>query len=64
MEAFLGVTLYKTQLTFYHRDPLTANDQKMLKTQVIQYTCLQTVSVFWVECEQSQVSMNTLEDMT
>jgi hypothetical protein len=58
------VTLYKTQLTFYHRDPLTVIDRNVLKTQVLQFTCLQTVTVFWVECEQSRVSEDTLEDMS
>jgi hypothetical protein len=56
------MTLYKTQLTFYHRDPLTVIDQNVLKTQVVQYTCLQTVKVFWTECRQVQVSEEELEE--
>jgi len=64
VEAGFRVTLYKTQLTFYHRDPLTAVDRNVLKTQVLQYSCLQTVSVFWVECQQVRVSEDTLEDMS
>ena len=56
------MTLYKTQLVFYHRDPLTAVDQNVLKTQVVQYTCLQGLTVFWTECLQEKIEF-TLEEL-
>jgi hypothetical protein len=64
VEASTRVTFYKTHLTFYHRDTLTVIDQNVWKTQVLQYTCLQIVMVFWVECEQNEVSEGALEDMS
>ncbi len=56
------MTLYITQLTFYHRDPLTDVDLDVLKAQVVQYTCLQAVTVFWTECQSERVLDQLMEE--
>ena len=56
------MTLYRTQITFYHRDVLTEVDQSVLISQASQYACLNEVLVYWIECKQEPVTEEVLEE--
>jgi hypothetical protein len=58
-EAF-RVTLYRTQLTFYHNELLSEVDKSVLIGQVSQYAGLNEVLVYWITCLQALVSEDDL----
>ena len=55
------VTLYRTQITFYHNELLTAVDKSVLMGQVSQYAGLNEVLVYWISCKQAMVSEQDLK---
>ena len=61
MEEAIRVTLYKTQITFYHNELLTEVDKSVLMGQVNQYAGLNEVLVYWITCKQAQVTEQELK---
>jgi len=61
VEATHGVTLYRTQITFYHNELLSEVDLSVLMSQVSQYAGLNEVLVYWITCKQATVTEQDLK---
>ena len=56
------MTLYRTQILFFHNEPLTEVDKSVLMGKVSQYAGLNEVLVYWITCKQVRVTEQELKE--
>ena len=56
------MTLYRTQISFYHSKLLTEVDLSVLMGQVSQYAGLNEVLVYWITSTQARVTEQDLRE--
>jgi len=56
------MTLYKTQIMFFHNEPLTEMDKSVLMGKVNQHAGLNEILIYWIICRQAQVTEQELKE--